>query len=676
MKTKRIIYAFSMLLITVGVFSSCVKDDDFDTPPIGINPPDIDGQIISISAAKSMLLQEAGVSSLNDLQGAEQLTFEGTDLYMEGYVVSSDEAGNFYKEMVLQDKAVNPTSGIKIMIDENPLFTKYEIGRKVYVELDGFTIGFSNGVISLGITRAGSDYVDGAPEEFVDKIIRTTVLDSVVPLEISISDFSRQYDNLLIKLDSVEFPANIALGDNAKTFAAEPGEQYDAQRTIESCESGNTTTLLTSTFAGFKAMKLPKKSGSITAILSKTFNGSKYVLKINDPSNLHFTEERCDGANPGGPTNPGTPGQAAYPFTEDFESLLDYDPIDNLTGWTNQNVSGNDRVWLARSFDNNQYAQMSAYQANGAVETWMITPGVDLSGASAPVLTFKTEDGYYNGDALKVYVSTDFAGDATTATWTELTNQATINQGHSSGYGQFIPSGEVDLSTYVGQTVYIGFKYVGDPNGVTSTYQVDDVSIAESGSGGGGTNPGNGNGGDNPTPPSANASLAFAGGDFEDWNTFIGGLNSYGIQSYATESNGTGINGSAALQIVTDPSTTSGNDYVFTALATANLPTSYSRITFYMKGTADKSVSINVYSASGYHRFNLETITTDAIIEESPSNQYDNGTIDTNGEWVLIELDLSQINDLNTTDTSADFFALKIGKNSNYNLQFDNFTIE
>src|SRR5699024_8001495 len=122
--------------------------------------------------------------------------------------------------------------------------------------------------------------------------------------------------------------------------------------------------------------------------------------------------------------------------------------------------------------------------------------------------------------------------------------------------------------------------------------------------------------GDTPNPPAADAVPAFAGSDFENWQDFLDGLNSFGIQSYATQAPGAGVDGSASLHIETDPNTTDGNDYVFTANATSSLPADYSRITFYMKGTADKSISINVYKADGtYYVYNLDDSTSDAIIE-------------------------------------------------------------
>src|SRR5699024_1645604 len=120
--------------------------------------------------AKAIFVQKAGF--YGTLYDDAQYTFQDTDLYMKGYVISSDESGNFYQELVVQDRPRHPTAGIKIMIQADPLYTTFEFGRKIFVALDGFTIGFANGVIALGSPKTGADYLDKAPGSFQDKIIR------------------------------------------------------------------------------------------------------------------------------------------------------------------------------------------------------------------------------------------------------------------------------------------------------------------------------------------------------------------------------------------------------------------------------------------------------------------------------------------------------------------------
>ncbi|PIE50011.1 MAG: hypothetical protein CSA38_05405 [Flavobacteriales bacterium] len=171
----------------------------------------------------------------------------------------------------------------------------------------------------------------------------------------------------------------------------------------------------------------------------------------------------------------------------------------------------------------------------------------------------------------------------------------------------------------------------------------------------------------------AQSDLAFAGGDFEDFAAFTGGLNSYGLQSFATQGVGEGVNGSNSLSI---DGTQSGNKYVFTAKAPAGLSADVSAITFMVKGTSpSKSISLNVYKAgTEYYRYNVgDLMSEDVTIEATGSNQY-SGAIDTAGNWVKVTLNMAEITDYNT-DTSKDFFAFKIGKNSEYAIDVDDFKL-
>lgn len=177
-----------------------------------------------------------------------------------------------------------------------------------------------------------------------------------------------------------------------------------------------------------------------------------------------------------------------------------------------------------------------------------------------------------------------------------------------------------------------------------------------------------------PGQPSPTAAFAFPGGNFENFTTFTTGVTSFGLKPYATQSAGTGRDASAALRIFTPAAT--ANDYVFTTYAYSGLPANYSKIQFYVKGTSSKSLSLNVYKNDGtYYSFNLGDVSASKIISVSTSNQY-TGAINTNGNWVLITLDLTGITDLNRTNFGGNFFALKVGSAQPYDLYLDNFTIE
>ncbi len=137
-----------------------------------------------------------------------------------------------------------------------------------------------------------------------------------------------------------------------------------------------------------------------------------------------------------------------------------------------------DNSWEIKMYSSNQYIQMSAYNGSDAEKDWFIM-GVDFDVATS--FSFLSKDGYYNGDALKVLLSTDYdeMGNASAATWEDITSNFTISSGNSSGYpDDFVPSGNFDLSSYSGKG-YIAFQYLGSAtNGPTTTYQIDNVELA------------------------------------------------------------------------------------------------------------------------------------------------------------------------------------------------------
>lgn len=171
-------------------------------------------------------------------------------------------------------------------------------------------------------------------------------------------------------------------------------------------------------------------------------------------------------------------GAVSLPFEEDFETVNEYEPID-IGGWRIYNEAGT-TSWEGREYNANKYAQMSAYNTGEATNiSWLITPEVDLTDITSAQFSFKSKDAYNNGEVLTVMISYDYngSGDPNMADWTEL-NPEIANNAPSNNYAsEFVFSGELDISSYIGQTIYIAFKYVGGDGSVTTTMQVDDVLI-------------------------------------------------------------------------------------------------------------------------------------------------------------------------------------------------------
>jgi hypothetical protein len=165
-------------------------------------------------------------------------------------------------------------------------------------------------------------------------------------------------------------------------------------------------------------------------------------------------------------------------LTQDFSTLVKYADVSTLAGWKTYPQAGT-KTWYGNEVSSRKWVQATAYNSGEAsVITWMIAPVIDLTLATEPYLLFESADGYDNGATMKLYVSADYDGSATpwTSTWTE--KSFTLPVSTASGYSQFASSGQIDLSAYNGNQLWIAWVYDGG-TGRTTTWEVDNVLVAE-----------------------------------------------------------------------------------------------------------------------------------------------------------------------------------------------------
>ena len=149
-------------------------------------------------------------------------------------------------------------------------------------------------------------------------------------------------------------------------------------------------------------------------------------------------------------------------------------------GWTTQIIIDTTN-WFVSSFGGDDFAKASNYSNSQNVPSnmWLISPGVDLSSASQPMLSFETIM-KYQGPALILHVSTDYDGTSNPTqqgTWTDITALATWDVDNTT-WGSWTPSGDVDLTSYISSTTYIAYEYLGSANS-GSTWEIDNIKITE-----------------------------------------------------------------------------------------------------------------------------------------------------------------------------------------------------
>lgn len=450
----------NLTLILISMLSvSCVQTDDFDIPKIEI-------EILNIVSTTSI---KALKNSLNQ-SGEKMYTFKGNESsIIEGFVISSDEAGNFYKALIIQDHFENPTTGIEIMIDQKALFTKYNFGRKLFIKIAGLSIMNDEGKYKLGYLL--KDKVGVIPSSMVDEfIIRSMETKEIIPKKIDIDEFSDSQIGTYIQIENIQFKKD----EIGRTYAGEPFDEFNGERIIEQCSSQWNAILSTSTYSDFKSNLISDKTGMISAVLTKDFYDEKFVLLLNDSSGIELlNSERCD---PEYLTCEGNlESDQNIIFYEDFDMMKNTKDLEEM-GWLNHNLNFGNGKFKKRSKNGNVYMQISAYNSEeDFMEVWLITPEINLDKSSDEVLTFKTRSSFETGTILTAWVSNNFDENIKDATWIQL--DVSISKGSKGSENtEFISSGKVSLDCLQG-SVHIAFKYQGSDPNKTTTYDIDHVLV-------------------------------------------------------------------------------------------------------------------------------------------------------------------------------------------------------
>lgn len=467
----------NLLLFALIFTFSCVQDGTFEIPATSTTEPSIEVNT-SISKIKTALQQE--FNSNNKVI----YTFpvhENNPTYIHGFVVSSDATGNFYKKIILQDTSENPTAGIEILLNKPSLHTRYDIGRKLYIKLDGLSVSYDDGASIIDPTNLTHGkyvlgFLDGSRVQNIpstvikNHLIRSAVVEKIKPTIVDLSTITEQHLNTFIRLENAQFEKT----QIQKSFSGEPNDEFDGFRYLFDCETKNTIRLQTSTFASFKSTIIPAKKGSIDAILTKDYGSEFLVAIINSPSDISFyNTDRCDPVflDCGIPTA----GDTTILLIEDFGNIKNNSAL-LAAGWRNINANGNSVLFKSKSSKGNRFMELSAYNSGeNPLEVWLISPTINLDTSTNEKLSFETNTGYDNGKVITVFVSSNFTGDVKNATWIQL--DATLSEGPSSGYGNsFTKSGIVNIACLAGD-FHVAFKYVGAEGGVTTTFQIDNVKI-------------------------------------------------------------------------------------------------------------------------------------------------------------------------------------------------------
>ena len=309
----------SYLLMLVAAFVMVGCADEFDRPPI--HEP-IAANADKVNTTIYDLKYTYWDDARNYIDTIGQ-TADGEDIIIKGRVISSDETGNIYKSLVIQDE----TAALALSINQNSLYTTYRLGQEIVINATGMYIGKYNGLQQLGYPEW---YAQGnaweatfmAPELFkehaeINGFPRVAEIDTmVVSLGSLPSDPSGlcTWQSQLVRLDDVMFTE----ADGKATFAT---DDANTNRTLQDM-NGNTIIVRNSNYADFRSQKLPVGTGSVVGILS--YYGTAWQILLR-------SAEDCIGFSKDGK------GTAVNPYVmEDVAALQGT----GKTGWFSGYIVG------------------------------------------------------------------------------------------------------------------------------------------------------------------------------------------------------------------------------------------------------------------------------------------------------------------------------------------------
>lgn len=280
MKKKAIIFLLCFFGMT---FSGCLKKA-YETPDTNVN---VDPYIpVNCSIEKlNMLAPLAGAPVLID-----------SDWTIVCIVRADDESGNIYNQLIVEDS----TAGIVLLLNENSLYTRYPIGRKLYIHLKGLYIGNNHGTYQLGSIPAPDNsgvlqVSDVQVKAFATHIVPANIAVAMDAKLVKLADLMMPRKDLLSRLIRIE-DVELENPDYDNIYADPSGA---TSIPLRNC-SGASIVLRTSNYASFQSFATPRGKGSITAIYSLYNDVGQ--LTIRDTSDLQMNNIRCDGSTGGNTT--------------------------------------------------------------------------------------------------------------------------------------------------------------------------------------------------------------------------------------------------------------------------------------------------------------------------------------------------------------------------------------
>ena len=153
------------------------------------------------------------ISDLKDMyaQNGNKPYVVDKNCVIKGQVTTSDQVGNLYKSLYIQDE----TAGIEIKIGKNGLYNEYKLGQWLYIDCAGLTVGDYNGMINIGYSDPTGEYETGYLEHayIIDQhVFKGEYADPVKPVVVTEADLHKKVNlGRLVTIKGLKYDDHIFL---------------------------------------------------------------------------------------------------------------------------------------------------------------------------------------------------------------------------------------------------------------------------------------------------------------------------------------------------------------------------------------------------------------------------------------------------------------------------------
>lgn len=307
---KSLIYIYTALLALAGSVSLSSCDDDFERPPMVVPTAKRHANTTIAELKTKFYTGESNYATLVEKRD------DGTDYIIKGRVISSDQAGNFFKQLVIEDE----TGAIQVNIDSYDLYKSYQYGQEIVIDVTGLYVGAYGKLMQIGSTP-NNNYPGRIASDLAAKQIEVNGLaepEKIVAGEYTIAalnDLISNQEEFLAKQCRLVSIKDVTFKDAGKATLAD--KDKNTSRTIS--DGTGDMIVYTSGYSDFYDYYCPEGKGTIVGILS-FFNRSWQIrlIGVSEDENVADTMrgligyELSKAPGTGGytPTPTPTPGDA------------------------------------------------------------------------------------------------------------------------------------------------------------------------------------------------------------------------------------------------------------------------------------------------------------------------------------------------------------------------------